>query len=123
MITFYGVTEPGKTREEGWGTYNPNIITPETESTTHYFWAIARDFDLDDDAMSEAFAEGASYAFEHEDRPVIEAQQRVLNGRELMDMKPVLLQNDQGSGRARRIIERRLREAAAGPAKAMEVVK
>ncbi len=123
MITFYGVTEPGKTREEGWGTYNPNIITPETESTTHYFWAIARDFDLDDDAMSEAFAEGAGYAFEHEDRPVIEAQQRVLNGRELMDMKPVLLQNDQGSGRARRIIERRLREAAAGPAKSMEVAE
>lgn len=123
IITFYGVTEPGKTREEGWGTYNPNIITPETESTTHYFWAIARDFDLDDDAMSEAFAEGAGYAFEHEDRPVIEAQQRVLNGRELMDMKPVLLQNDQGSGRARRIIERRLREAAAGPAKAMEAAE
>ncbi|MFX6857786.1 hypothetical protein ABTH71_20815, partial [Acinetobacter baumannii] len=76
-ITFYGVTEPGKTREEGWGTYNPKIIPPETEATTHYVWAIARDFDLDDDAMSEAFAEGAGYAFEHEDRPVIEAQQRV----------------------------------------------
>ena len=114
MITFYGVTEPGKPREQGWGTYNPNIITPETESTTHYFWASARDFDLDDDAMSKAFEEGAGYAFEHEDRPVIEAQQRVLQGRELMDLKPVLLQNDQGSGRARRIIERRLRAEREG---------
>lgn len=110
MITFYGVTGPGKPREEGWGTYNPNIITPETDSTTHYFWATARDFDLDDEEMTRNFEVGAGYAFEHEDRPVIEAQQKVLNGRDLMEMRPVLLQNDQGSGRARRIIARRIKE-------------
>lgn len=123
MITFYGVTEPGKSREEGWGTYNPNIITPETESTTHYFWATARDFDLDDEQMTENFKVGAGYAFEHEDRPVIEAQQKVLNGRELMSLKPVLLKNDQGSGRARRIIQRRLAEEAAGVTQEMEVAE
>ena len=110
MITFYGVTHPGRPRAEGWGTFNPNIITPETDSTTHYFWATARDFDLNDEEMTRQFEAGAAYAFEHEDRPVIEAQQKVLAGRELMDLKPVLLQNDQGSGRARRIIERRIKD-------------
>lgn len=113
MLTFYGVTQPGKSREEGWGTYNPNIITPETDSTTHYFWATARDFDLDDEEMTRQFEIGAGAAFENEDRPVIEAQQKVLAGRDLMDLKPVLLQNDQGSGRARRIIARRINEERA----------
>lgn len=113
MITFYGFTPPGKPRVEGWGTYNPNIITPETETTTHYFWATARDFDLDDDEMTTKFERGAAYAFENEDRPIIEAQQRALRGRDLMSMRPVLLQNDQGSARARRIIEMRLKAEAA----------
>ncbi len=122
MITYYGVTNPGRPREEGWGTYNPNIITPETDSTTHYFWATARDFDLDDDEMTHKFEVGAGYAFEHEDRPVIEAQQQVLRGRELMDMKPVLLQNDQGSGRARRVITRRIKAEQAAATSSKETV-
>lgn len=121
MITYYGVTMPGMPREEGWGTFNPNIITPETDSTTHYFWATARDFDLDDEEMTKNFEIGAGYAFENEDRPVIEAQQKVLQGRELMDLKPVLLQNDQGSGRARRIINRRIKEERAALAALQEV--
>lgn len=110
MITFYGFTSPGKSRAEGWGTYNPNIITPETDTSTHYFWAVARDFDLDDEEMSKKFEAGAAYAFDNEDRPIIEAQQRALGSRELMSMKPVLLQNDHGSGRARRVIELRIAE-------------
>ncbi|MDF0546644.1 aromatic ring-hydroxylating dioxygenase subunit alpha [Sphingobium sp. H39-3-25] len=113
MITYYGFTTPGRPREEGWGTYNPNIITPETDNTTHYFWGSARDFDLDDEEITQKFEVGAAYAFEHEDRPIIEAQQKILQGRELMDLKPVLLQNDQGSGRARRIITRKIKEERA----------
>lgn len=112
MVTFYGVTPPGKTREEGYGTYDPNIITPETDCTTHYFWASSRDFDLADEAMTRASHEGAVYAFENEDIPILEAQQAGLGAVDLMDLKPVLLLNDAASGRARRVIERRLREEA-----------
>ena len=110
MITFYGVTDVGQSREKGWGTYNPNIITPETESTTHYFWATARDFDLESEEMTEQFRAGASYAFEHEDLPIIEAQQRALGERDLMEAKPVLLVNDGGSMRARRLIDQQIAE-------------
>lgn len=117
MITFYGVTEPGKSREEGWGTYNPNIITPETDRTTHYFWGSTRDFDLDDEAMTKTTREGAAYAFEHEDRPVLEAQQAALGDVDLMELRPVLLANDAASARARRIIQKRieLEQRAAQP--------
>lgn len=109
MITITGVTPSGRPREAGWGTYNPNIITPETDSTTHYFWGGARDFDIDNDDLNGKIRATVGIAFEQEDRPVIEAQQQVLNGRELMDLNPVLLPNDQGSARARRIIERRIK--------------
>jgi vanillate O-demethylase monooxygenase subunit len=108
MVTFYGVTECGKPREQGLSTINPNIITPETESTTHYFWGSCRDFDIDSPQMSEKFRLGAQHAFEHEDRPVLEAQQLVLGERDLMTLKPVLLRNDAGSAHARRIVERLL---------------
>lgn len=110
MITFYGVTEVGKSRAEGYGTYNPNIITPETDTTTHYFWGSARDFDLKDEEMSEKFRMGASFAFTHEDKPIIEAQQRNVGDVDVMSLKPVLLTNDAGSVRARRAIERLIAE-------------
>lgn len=106
MITFYGVTEVGKSREEGYGTFNPNIITPESDASTHYFWGSARDFDLDDVEMSEKIRAGATHAFTHEDKPMIEAQQRRIRDVDLMSLKPVLLVNDAGSVRARRAIER-----------------
>ena len=35
-------------------------ITPETEHTTHDFWMVARDFDLDDEAVSEYLAKSNS---------------------------------------------------------------
>jgi vanillate O-demethylase monooxygenase subunit len=109
MITYFGITEPGRPREEGWVTYNPNIITPETESSTHYFWAVARDFLLDAPGLTEMISETAGHAFEQEDKPLIEAQQKVLGEKDLMKMKPVLLRNDSGSGRARRAVERMLK--------------
>lgn len=110
MITFYGVTENGAPREDGWGTYNPNILTPETESTTHYFWASARDFDLQDEGITQSFHDGASYAFEYEDKPVIEAQYKALRGKDLMDCRPVLLRNDAGSVQARRAVDQMLKD-------------
>jgi vanillate O-demethylase monooxygenase subunit len=109
MMTFTGGTAPGRPREEGWGTYNPNIITPETDSTTHYFWGAIRDFQLDNDELDGLIRTAVGYAFNQEDLPAIEAQQEVLNGRDLMELHPVLLPNDQGSSRARQIIERRIK--------------
>jgi len=109
MMTFTGGTAPGRPREEGWGTYNPNIITPETDGTTHYFWGAIRDFQLDNDELDGVIRTAVGFAFNQEDLPAIEAQQKVINGRNLMDLHPVLLPNDQGSMRARQIIERRIK--------------
>jgi len=109
MIINYGVMEPGGTREEGLGTFNISVVTPETATTSHYFWHSARDFDVADAELTKATGEGSTYAFENEDRPVLEAQQRAAGDRDLMSCDPVLISNDAASGRVRRIIERRIK--------------
>jgi vanillate O-demethylase monooxygenase subunit len=116
MITYYGITRCGEPREAGWDTHNPNIITPETESTTHYFWATCRTFDLQNEQLTAMFREGARNAFENEDRPMLEAQQALIGSTDLMTLKPVLLVNDAGSVRVRRMLQRLMDEEAAGRA-------
>jgi hypothetical protein len=53
-----------------------HLLTPETETTTHYFWTFTRDSKLDDDDLSERLRTGISQAFMAEDAPIIEWQQR-----------------------------------------------
>lgn len=60
-------------------------LTPESESTTHYFFAQAHAFSLDDAGVTEALHQGLLLAFE-EDRRMIEAQQRLIDRTEPQDM-------------------------------------
>ncbi|MCL2429731.1 MAG: aromatic ring-hydroxylating dioxygenase subunit alpha [Alphaproteobacteria bacterium] len=53
-------------------------ITPETDSTTHYFWATARHFAIDDDDVSAAMRAITVDAFD-EDVAVLAAQQRSID--------------------------------------------
>ena len=60
--------------------------TPETESTTHYFFGFVRNFDLNDEKAERLFAEGMVKVF-NEDIPILEAQQRNLDlGRARVDI-------------------------------------
>lgn len=108
MVTFYGVTPMGEDRSKGHNTCNPNLITPETDWTTHYFWGSTRTYMIHDEELSRKIKPLVEYAFEHEDKPIIEGQQDIIGRQEMMKLQPVLLPNDNGSGRARRIIERRI---------------
>jgi len=82
-------------------------ITPETDTTCHYFWAIARDYAVGDQKMTELARRATSAAF-HEDQHMLEAQQRSI------DADPAAVQidviGDAGSLQARRIMERLLTE-------------
>ena len=61
-------------RSQGFGYRNLNAITPETETTTHYFWAQARDFRIDEEWVSDLFVDATHEAFS-EDVWIIEHQQ------------------------------------------------
>lgn len=101
-----GTRAPGSARGEGGDVETPSIhlLTPQTETSTHYFWAMARNVKLDDESLSQAVWEGVNQAFALEDKPLIEMQQREIGEVDLMAMKPVLLQTDSTAVRARRML-------------------
>ncbi|WP_336964556.1 hypothetical protein [Sphingobium aquiterrae] len=88
-----------------------HLMTPETETTTHYFHCGVRNFAVDDVELTTARRAFARIAFEDEDKPMVEAVQQTM-GRDadFLTMKPALLAGDVGAMRVRRVIQR-LREA------------
>ena len=103
-----GATAVGAPREAGIVTHAAHIMTPETATTTHYFYAAWRNYATDDADYHAAFEQGVSAAFAGEDKPMIEAQQRRIGVADIMDLKPVLLGIDRASVTARRIFDRLL---------------
>ena len=101
-------------RAEGVEGCNMNAITPETEDSTHYFWAFARRFLLDDAAMSERLRTEITNVFD-QDRVIVEATHKVMKlepGREV-----VHLVADRPQNLARALIRQQLTaEAATAPA-------
>jgi len=105
MLLEIGATPPGAPREEGVIVHQAHILTPETETTTHYFWATTRSSgraDPQGDAMLRALM---SQAFEQEDKPIIEAAWANLDGRDFWEARPAFLGIDAGGTRARRMLE------------------
>ena len=95
-----------------------NAMTPETETTTNYFWGSVRIHALGDAGADTLFRNGVSAAFE-EDRIVLEAQQRAIDRRG--DSWSVALRGDAASIEARRVLEDRIRaEQACATAKPVE---
>src|SRR3989454_3057033 len=72
-----GTGAPEGKRVGGINLRNLNAITPETETTSHYFWGQAHDFDPRNGAMTDRVTEQIRTAF-LEDVAVFEAQQRNL---------------------------------------------
>ena len=88
-----------------------NALTPETENSTHYFWAMPRFFSQNDPDM-DAMLHGAVTKTFHEDVWILEAQQQALIDRSL-DYRTIATEADAGPTRARGIINRLIREEQA----------
>ena len=54
-----------------------NLITPETRTSSHYFWGIVRQFRRDDRALDDTIREGIVRTF-NQDKAMLEAQQRAI---------------------------------------------
>ena len=80
-----------------------DFITPETETSIHYFWGMARKFNPRDKALTATIREGQGKIFA-EDLEMLERQQRNLlawPGRKLLN-----LNIDTGGVQSRRILDR-----------------
>ena len=91
-----------------------HLFTPETSTTTHYFFDNSRDFLVGDKQVDEGMLGVLRKAFGEEDIPMIEAQQKVLGDADLMDRQPLLLVNDRAAVMARRKLDKRIMEQETG---------
>lgn len=108
--------EKNKSLEDGGvDTPNAHLLTPETEFTTHYFWASARTFDIHNEATSQGIAAMMKMVFETQDAPMVEAQQRQMGeSTDFLLQRPLILKADAAGVLARRIIDKKIREEAGG---------
>lgn len=96
-------------RSQGLTTWNLNAITPETDVTTHYFWAQAQDFSQNDPTITDVDFELVHGAF-LEDLGFIKGQQ--MNIDLMPDAPRVNITTDSGGMMARRIVEQMIQHEA-----------
>ena len=56
-----GIIPPGADHSEGWNLRSAHILTLEDETNSHYFWAFARNFAIDDDQVTAAIVKPAPW--------------------------------------------------------------
>lgn len=103
----HGTGAPEGDRSQGVEGRVLNTMTPETQTTSHYFWNFVRSYDLQSQKRTIDIREGVTGIFS-EDEEVLEAQQRAIDenpGRVFYN-----LNLDGGAMWARRIIERMIAE-------------
>jgi phenylpropionate dioxygenase-like ring-hydroxylating dioxygenase large terminal subunit len=111
-----GMVATGEPRDNGIVTHVIHAMTPETATSSHYFYRVWRNYRQDDEALSRGMREAVRVAFEDEDKMMIELQQAAVGNDDFMSMKPALLPIDMASTRARRMYDRLLQtERSEGP--------
>jgi vanillate O-demethylase monooxygenase subunit len=80
-----------------------DFITPETETSIHYFWGMARKFNPKDKALTATIRDGQGKIFA-EDLEMLERQQR--NLLDYPDQKLLMLNIDAGGVQSRKILDR-----------------
>lgn len=79
-----------------------NALTPESEKSTHYFWALPRGFKQDDRELTEMLRAGIYRTFD-EDKQLIE-QQQVMLEKTPLDKRSIFTPADQAPTRARQMV-------------------
>ena len=105
-----GVTPAGKSRDEGVRRCGVHLLTPETETSTHYFYAAVRNYLLGDAKVDEASRVWQHTVFDEQDRPMLEAIQQMMGSASFASLNPVLVSTDQPAMRIRSTMRRLIAE-------------
>ncbi|MCX7313433.1 MAG: aromatic ring-hydroxylating dioxygenase subunit alpha [Hyphomicrobiales bacterium] len=105
-----GICPIGEKPETGTGYHAVHILTPETDRTTHYFFTAVRyNVKTTDEALNrdiqEKIGKMRRFAFEEQDVPVIEAQQRIIDESQTA-VDPLTLAIDVGPVRYKHILKK-----------------
>ena len=103
-----GVCPPGAGREDGITVTGTHLVTPSSKGKCTYHVAAVRigeSAGSDDAEISEQLSALRRYAFDEQDRPILEAQQRAYDLAGGPDsLRPVMLSIDAAPLRARRVL-------------------
>ncbi|KQS61301.1 Rieske (2Fe-2S) protein [Rhizobium sp. Leaf371] len=102
-VAVAGTGAPQGDRSQGVNGFVLNTMTPETDSTCHYFWAFARNWDIGNQAWTHKLREAVAGVF-REDEDILEAQQKAIEANP--DHVFYNLNIDAGSMWARKLIDR-----------------
>jgi len=107
-----GICAMGARPETGTGYHAIHLLTPENERSTRYFftavrWGVKTSEDKLNRDLQTKVAEMRRFAFEEQDAPVIEAQQKVIE-QATEPLDPVILAVDVGCVRYKRILGKML---------------
>ena len=105
-----GICAPGAKPETGTGYNAVHILTPETDRTTHYFFTAVRyNVQTTDEKLNldiqDKIATMRRFAFEEQDAPVIEAQQRNIDASPTA-VEPLTLAIDVGPVRYKQVLQK-----------------
>lgn len=112
LLLDVGVTHVGSEPEAGPALPSAHLLTPETETSTHYFWMIGRNRRQSDVALGEIIHNGISRAFNTEDEPMIMTVAENMQGEDFWSLRPTILPGDSAAVRARRRLAQLIRREA-----------
>ncbi|MEJ2654195.1 MAG: aromatic ring-hydroxylating dioxygenase subunit alpha [Acidihalobacter sp.] len=88
------------------GQYDLHTTTPESEDSTHYFFATRRNHLEEDGEYNQQKIQAMHAAFEQEDVPIIEAVQQEMDTTDFFGLNPVLMSNDVAPVKVRKLLRR-----------------
>jgi phenylpropionate dioxygenase-like ring-hydroxylating dioxygenase large terminal subunit len=101
------------------GQYDLHTATPESATSTHYFFATRRNHKVEDAAYNEMKIRAMHAAFENEDGPVIQATQDEMGTTDFFSLNPVLMSNDIAAVRVRKLLKKLIESERAGELRAV----
>jgi phenylpropionate dioxygenase-like ring-hydroxylating dioxygenase large terminal subunit len=121
----YGVEEVGAPEGSGYLSPSGHFVTPETETTSHYWWNVGRNNRLDDEEVSRSTHASVEAIFRDEDIFMLEQQQEGIGDTgDYLGQKPVILAADVAMIRVRRMLAKMIADEQAGmPASASAPAK
>ena len=99
-----------------------NLITPETTTSSHYFWGVVRQFRKVDQTLDDVIRDGIVRTFD-QDKAVLEAQQRALGPDPDSVTFPVAIRVDAGPIQGRKLVAAMIAREAAAAAGNVERMK
>jgi vanillate O-demethylase monooxygenase subunit len=107
LILDNGLEAVGAPERSGMLTPSAHFVTPETETTSHYWWNVGRNTRTDDVQLSDTMQAAVQDIFTNEDVRMIEQQQAGMGSTDdYLGQRPVLLGADRAMVKARKILQK-----------------